>query len=321
VRFVRNPAFREWSRAARPDGYPDEILVTVAGEAEALKAVEEGRIDVDLFGRMGADDAARLTAQHPDRVSVAPLAVTLFVTLNTNRPPFDRAEARRAVAFALDREALAGGGDGSRHAQIVCQILPPSFPAYEPYCPFTTEPGDGRWHGRDLVAARALVARSGTTGAEVTVRTPPELAAEARQVASTLDAIGYRADAEVMDDDEWLAAAYGPGGSDVQAGVSGWAIDYPAPSSFLEQLRCGAADPADFCDPAIDSRIRAARALQARDPAAADAAWAALDRTLTDRAAWVPYANPRDVRLVSERVGNLVPHPVWRLALDQTWVR
>ena len=29
IRIVRNPLFREWSRAARPDGYPDEFLWTV----------------------------------------------------------------------------------------------------------------------------------------------------------------------------------------------------------------------------------------------------------------------------------------------------
>jgi peptide/nickel transport system substrate-binding protein len=155
----------------------------------------------------------------------------------------------------------------------------------------------------------------------VTVRTFPEFAAEVRQVASTLDDIGYRARAEVMTDEDWLAAAYGPGDSDVQAGLSGWVIDYPAPSSFLEQFRCGAADPADFCDPAIDARIDATFALQGRDPAAADAAWAELDRTMTDRAAWVPYANPRLVHFVSERAGNVVDHPVWGLALDQMWVR
>lgn len=322
VRFVRNPHFREWSRAARPDGYPDEILVTEAGDAEALDAVEENRIDVDLYGRLDAEDVARLTAQRPERVSVAPVAAIFTVTLNTRRPPFDRADARKAVAFALDREALAGSGDGSRHAQVACQILPPSFPAHEPYCPYTTGPGDGRWHGPDLQTARALVARSGTAGAEVTVRTFPEFAGEARQVAATLDAIGYRADAEVLPLERWVAVAYGPREErDVQVGLSGWLLDYPAPSSFLEQFRCGAADPADFCDPAVDARVAAARRLQERDPAAADAEWAELDRTLTDRAAWIPYANPRDVRLVSERVGNLVTHPVWRLALDQTWVR
>ena len=35
VRLVRNPHFHVWSRAARPDGYPDEILVTVARRRRA----------------------------------------------------------------------------------------------------------------------------------------------------------------------------------------------------------------------------------------------------------------------------------------------
>ena len=321
VRFVRNPAFREWSRAARPDGYPDEILVTVAGEAEALKAVEEGRIDVDLFGRLGGEDVARLTAQYPDRVSVAPLAVTLFVTLNTERPPFDREDARRAVAFALDREALAGGGDGSRHAQIACQILPPSFPAYEPYCPFTTDPGDGRWHGPDLETARALVARSGTTGAEVTVRTLPELAAEARQVAFTLDAIGYRADAEVMDDDEWLAAAYGPGGErrpGRRVGVGHrlpGAVVVPGAAPLRGGRPGGLLRPGDRR--AHPGRAGAPVARPGRRRRRLGGARPDPDRPRR----MGPLRQPARRRLVSERVGNLVPHPVWRLALDQTWVR
>ena len=310
------------SRAARPDGYPDEILVTVADEAAALRAVEQGRIDIDLSRTLGPDDVDRLSVQYPDRVSMPPLAATLLVLLNTTRPPFDHPDARRAVAFALDRAALTEAGTGPGVAQPACQILPPSFPAYEPYCPFTTEPGDGRWHGPDLDAARALVARSGTAGAEVSVRTFPEFAPRARRVAATLDAIGYRARAEVLSHPEWLAAAYTPDKpSDIQVGVSGWLIDYPAPSSYFEQFRCGSGDPARFCDPAIDARIDAALELQAKDPAAADTAWAQLDRELTDRAAWIAFGNPRGVRLVSERAGNVVHHPVWDVALDQLWVQ
>ena len=36
------------------------------------------------------------------------------------------------------------------------------------------------------------------------------------------------------------------------------------------------------------------------ETALADARWARLDRTMTDRAAWVPFATPRAVRLLSK---------------------
>ena len=322
VRFVRNPYFQEWSRAARPDGYADEILVTAMDEAAAIRAVERDDMDVALTGPLAPRVIERLAVAHPDRLSVSPIPVTFLVSLDTTRPPFDRLDARRALAFALDRGALVEHAGGARFAQTTCQVLPPGFPGYEPYCPFTRDPGDGRWHSPDLDTARDLVARSGTSGAAVTVRSLPDFAGQAREVAAALRAIGYRAGAVAMPEEEWLAAAYGPpGGTPVQVGVTGWANDYPAPASFFDQLRCGAADPARFCDPAIDARMDAAQKLQVRDPAAADAEWAALDRALTDRAAWIPYANPRETFFTSERAGHVMRHPVWGAALDQLWVR
>ncbi|HTI33669.1 MAG TPA: BTAD domain-containing putative transcriptional regulator, partial [Miltoncostaea sp.] len=282
VRFVRNPAFHEWSRTVRPDGYPDEILVTVADDRDALRAAERGGLDVALPDRVAPATLERLAVRHPDRLASAPLLATHMVFLNTTRPPFDRLDARRAVAYALDRGALVAGEGGGRTAQTTCQVLPPSFPAYAPYCPFTSDAGDGRWHGPRLDDARALVGRSGTAGTAVAVTTPPELRQEARRVAATLGSLGYRAHVRRMSSERFGAAAYGPATHMApQAGLSGWAIDYPAPSTFFEQFRCGAADPARFCDPAVDRQIDAALALQRIDPAAADERWARLDRTMT----------------------------------------
>ncbi len=103
--------------------------------------------------------------------------------------------------------------------------------------------------------------------------------------------------------------------------VTGWVIDYPAPSTFLEQLRCGSLDPSRFCNPAIDRQMDQALALQATDPAAADELWARIDRALTDEAPWVGYATPASVRFLSDRAGNFQHHPVWGVLLDQLWVR
>ena len=323
VRLVRNPYFHVWSGAARPDGYPDEILLTQIDDRRAVAAVEHNRLDTALSERLGPAELKRLALRYPDRLRVAPLMGTLLVALNTTRAPFDRLEARRAVAYALDRGALVRIGGGSRYAQPTCQVLPPSFPAYKPYCPYTRDPSpSGIWRGPDLDTARRLVARSGTAGAGVTVWTWPPFAREARYVAGTLRRLGYRATAHVASPDRWGMVAYGPAtGSPLQVGVTAWGIDYPAPSTFFEQLRCGVADPARFCDGAIDRQIDRALALQTRDPAAADELWARIDRALTDQAAWVGYATPRQARFLSSRVGNFQFHPVWGVELDQLWVR
>ncbi len=90
------------------------------------------------------------------------------MTLNTSRPPFDDARARQAVAYAFDRERLDNARGGFNVA--TCQLLPPNFPAYRRYCPYTVGPTQGgAWTAPDLERARKLVAESGTQGMQVDV--------------------------------------------------------------------------------------------------------------------------------------------------------
>ena len=63
------------------------------------------------------------------------------------------------------------------------------------------------------------------------------------------------------------------------------------------------------------------RELQAEDQVAAARLWAKIDREATDQAARVATATPRNVDLVSKRVGNYQHHPLFGALLDQLWVR
>ena len=58
VKLVRNPRFRVWSEAARPDAYPDEIVLSGEGGAQAVTAVAQGEADVLLRTRPGGPDRA-----------------------------------------------------------------------------------------------------------------------------------------------------------------------------------------------------------------------------------------------------------------------
>jgi peptide/nickel transport system substrate-binding protein len=60
--------------------------------------------------------------------------------------------------------------------------------------------------------------------------------------------------------------------------------------------------------------------LQSRNPNAAAALWARIDREITDQAPWVPVYNPRSLVMLSARVGNYQFNPYWSLLIDQLWV-
>ena len=98
-----------------------------------------------------------------------PQPATIALFLNTRVPPFDSLDARRALNYAADRAAAVRVAGGPDVAQATCQILPPHFPGYRPYCPYSAAPRrDGSWKAPDLAKARALVAASGTRGMKVT---------------------------------------------------------------------------------------------------------------------------------------------------------
>jgi ABC-type transport system substrate-binding protein/DNA-binding SARP family transcriptional activator/streptogramin lyase len=332
--LVRNPRFREWSREAQPDGFPDRIVLTVA-PARQIAALQRGAIDVLLAPPLARVDA--LARRYANQLHIDPSGATFALFLNTRVAPFDRVSVRRALNYAIDRNRIARLTGSSLTARPTCQILAPTLPGYRPYCPSTLNPDpSGSWTAPDVAKAERLVAASGTRGTKVTLlMTPPKPGEPTPQighyVVSVLDRLGYRASFRVIT----YAAAVGLGElSDSrrrpQIGWLTWFQDYPTPSNFIEPLlTCRAFVPgspanlnvAEFCERRIDAQVRRADALQLSNPAAAGELWSKIDHELVDRAPWVPLYNPRTVTVLGARVGNYKYHPFWNVLLDQLWVR
>ena len=156
LRFIRNPFFHEWSRAAQPDGYPDRIDIRIAGTAdEAIRDVVDGKADVVWLSEpLTPSQLSRLELRHASQIHSDPRWNLQALFLNTRVPPFNRLDARKAINLAVDRAAATNAWGGPNVAEPTCQILPPNFPGYRPYCPYTagstksgnvdgTRPGEG----------------------------------------------------------------------------------------------------------------------------------------------------------------------------------
>jgi YVTN family beta-propeller protein len=328
LRLVRNPSFREWSAAAQPDGIPDEITWLFGSDdtEQSIRAVLEGRADL-LWQLSTLPESLDLHTRFPSQLRTTPALGTFHVALNERMPPFDDVDARRAVNYAVDRDQVVGLFGGPESARSTCQILPPGLPAYEAYCPFTAHPtSGGTWTGVDLAKARALVARSGTRGARVTVTYSPGLPGPGvgPYIASVLRQLGYRVRERSLEDPHFWATVNDPRRMG-EAAVIGWFADYATPYAFLSpQFRCSVREAPNyvgFCEQDIDRKMRRAVTLQSTDPRAANALWAEIERHLVDTAAWVPLVNPRTNDVVSNRLGNYQYNPAMGSLLSQLWVR
>ncbi len=331
--LVRNPYFHVWSTAAQPAGYPNHIVekygLTVSDE---VTAVENGQASEVFDGDViPADRLNELNSpQFASQVHVNALTADWYFALNTKVPPFNNLKARQAINFAANRSAYVKIAGGPSLAVPTCQILPPNFPGYKPYCPYTAGTDFTKWSAPDLTKAKQLVAQSGTKGMKVVVNTDVPDKALGEQMVSDLNSIGYKATLTVLNGS--IQYPFVQNSNNIHkwnVAWSAWYQDYPAASDFLNVLLgCGSIHPgsdaspniAEFCDKSIQAQMDKARALGGTNPTAANNLWAQVDHEVTDQAPWVDLYNPKQIDFLAKNVHGYLWNPQWYILIDQQWL-
>ncbi len=334
--FTRNKYFHEWSAAAQPSGFPDTIEYRIlpgghsktaiddvaSGHAEWADALEDAT-DLDAY------TLDTLQTRFGSRLYVTPTQNMYGLFLNTRIPPFDQPKLRQALAFAINRKAVAV--DWFAPAAVTCQFIPPDYPGYQPYCPYTAQPGAGLWQASDVSKALALVKGLHPPRTPVVVWTDPAAKAGMQHVVDALNELHFPARLKVWPNESFDYFNYVIDSRHrVQAGFMGWLVNDASAWNLFDLYRCDAfvagdvtnnSNPAEFCDPTMDRLIERADATQATSLAQADQLWGAVERRLVDAAPWIPLVNPVSVDVLSERAHNFKRTPTLGVLFDQMWVR
>jgi YVTN family beta-propeller protein len=113
---VRNPYFRQWSHAARPDGYPDRIVFRHIDSAQAgLTAVERGSADY-FFDGVPQDRLGEVQTRFAGQLYITPTSSTLALILNTR--------TRRSQTFACAERSTTRSTEPSSRACSVSTTSP-----------------------------------------------------------------------------------------------------------------------------------------------------------------------------------------------------
>jgi YVTN family beta-propeller protein len=325
ITLVRNPEFEVWSQAAQPGGYVDRIEMTFGVPPKTqVEAVEEGTADLAMDAA-ASGSLDELLVRSPAQIHSSAQSITIFAVLNGEVPPFDELDARRAVNLAIDRDRVVEIFGGEEAAVPTCQQIPPNFPGYRRYCPYTADPDpSGAWTGPDLEEAKRLVRRSGTVGTRVLFEYigawwDPQGARLGTYMVELLTELGHRASVRSVPIDEFYDPDHG-----FQMAFDAFGADYPSASNFIsDRFNCAASwtPSPHLCDPSIDALIDRAARMPNHDPAASGELWSEIDRAIVDQAPYLWFMNLIAVEFVSERVGNYQWSTQWGGLLDQLWVR
>ncbi len=268
-----------------PEGNVQRITTRlVRDEAVQTRRVIQGRLDY-MQGSPPVARLAEIRSKYKDRYSEHATLTTLWFFLNERTPPFDNRKVRRAVNFALDKQALMRLSAG--RLKPTCNFLPrgiPGFSRIDP-CPY----GDPNLNG-DPERARQLIEDSGEKGKPVTVVTDgdPDHRRVARYYSGLLDKIGLKAKVRRV------GRLRGARRGRAQTGLAAYAPAFPHAAPFMERL------DGDVLEPKVEEKIE--ELAGEPDPESAADGYAEVDRTIVENAYLAPYGVERQSTFLSERM-------------------
>jgi peptide/nickel transport system substrate-binding protein len=318
VVLTRNPNYHG-NRPHRPTRIEVSFGASTRG---AIAQVEAGSADYAMGIGPNRAQTATLTARYGPQSPAArqghqqffinAFPQLDFFALNTHRPLFADVRLRRAINYALDREALARLGDFFQPApeHPTDHYLPPGLPGYRDVHVYPPSP--------DLAKAKQLSA--GHRGATVVLYTCdvspcPE---QAQIVTRNLAAIGLRVDVKAMPSAR-LFAKLGRPGEPFDMGWNGWLPDYLDPDAMLDVLlEQGKAVPT-FADPSWRAKLTAASRLTGSERYLN---YARLDAELARTAApFAAFGNLSQLDFFSARMGCQVLSPAYGMDLAALCIR
>jgi peptide/nickel transport system substrate-binding protein len=229
--MARNPNWTKDEIPAVPNGNPDKITMTLTDDqAQSAQLVASGQYDYDA-NILPTDRLSFYKQKYAKQINFFTTPSTYYFFMNFRLPPFNKLEARQAVNYAINRQALVNlrGGLGVP----TYNFLPPSYPQYKKITP---DP-----YPYNLNKAKQLVQQSGTAGMKVTVYTISDVAvdkATGEYLQGQLKKIGWNAQIRELAGANYFTIV-GNQATKAQIGFTDWFEDYPYPTDWFNILQNG----------------------------------------------------------------------------------
>ncbi|MEX2229321.1 MAG: peptide ABC transporter substrate-binding protein, partial [Dehalococcoidia bacterium] len=271
----------------------------------ALTRFENGELDVASISVNDIERARDPSSDLSALYQSSPEFSVFYIAFNTNVPPFDDVNVRRALALAIDRKKVA---EVTFNDMVLTAtgIMPPQLPGYTP---------DDKTYPFDPDAARAALAASryGSAealppitmtevggGAQAGIDTQAFIEQWKQELGVTIE-IQQTDFATFLDDQD---------AGRLQMFNGGWIMDYPDPEDILDLKFHGDSQLNDvaYSNPDVDKLLDEARV--AGDPERRLALYQQAEKMIVQDAVWIPLYFSQSHVVVSTRVQGWFAPPM-----------
>jgi peptide/nickel transport system substrate-binding protein len=312
--FERNRAY--WRRG---EAHPDRMIY-LENLSDEVPVARFRNGDLDIL--TGAPSVHYLFFKQSEAwepfLDEAPGPTIVGLALNCEMPPFDNVHVRRAVAFALDRDAMKQMLQG--RAMPAGQALPSLSPGFDPALPSLQR--------LDLERAREEMRLAGYPDGlpepvTIMIGEGPGSLRLAQLWQQDLARIGIEVQLRQVSFATYLEQTGKP--RTVQAFTSAWHMDFPDPSNILDVLfNSRAIRPENsenrsfYRNPELDALLDRARVEV--DPDARLALYRRANEIVTRDAPWAFLYTPLEMEVWQPYVKGYRPHPIWTNEYRQVWL-
>jgi peptide/nickel transport system substrate-binding protein len=299
--YTRNPAWEKANGEAMPElpgGHVDAIKFRVqANTSTQVNEVEQGKIDW-MKDPPPPDRLAEVKRLYEGtQFREMPTISVFYFWMNTQEPPFDDVQVRRAVNHAIDPEALERIYAGT--IQATQQVLPPQMPGHQEF----------ELYPHDMKKAKELIAEAKPADREITIWTdniPPHNEA-GEYFEQVLGQLGFDVTLKIVDASTYFTLIGNTKTPGLDAGWGNWLLDYPHPNDYFQPQLAGESiapigntNWAMFDDPEVN-RKTAELAVEQMGPKQ-EQEYAALDREVMKKAPWAPFGTYTLGTFVSDEI-------------------
>jgi peptide/nickel transport system substrate-binding protein len=307
--LVRNPNWDKSTDQART-GLPDSIVTDMGLQPDVVNQrliADSG--DDQFSAATGVSVPAALIPTitgNPAvkaRVATSPAGALQYLAMNTKRPALANVEVRKAIQYAVDKQAVQVAEGGPEYGgEIATTLITPGIDGYSKYDLYQAPPAGDPDKAKQMLAAAGVsnlnlvLAADNTTGLGV-----------AQAIQQGLKRAGITVTIKPLDSEPLTDLITG-NKPDFDLTVSSWLPDFPSAIGNIQPLFAsseignGGYNISRYSNPAVDSAIAAATAES--DRAKAAGMWGAVDQQIMADAPIVPLIYARNAFLHGSKVQN-----------------
>ncbi|MEV0790716.1 ABC transporter substrate-binding protein [Kribbella sp. NPDC050459] len=237
------------------------------------------------------------------RVATSPSGALEYLAMNTKRPALANPAVRKAIEYAVDKQAVQVAEGGPEYGgEIASTLITPGIDGYNKYDLYQAPPAGDPEKAKQMLAAAGVsnlnlvLVADNTTGLGV-----------AQAIQQGLKRAGITVTIKPLDS-EPLSDLITGNKPDFDLTVSSWLPDFPSAIGNIQPLFAsseignGGYNISRYSNPAVDSAIAAATAESDRGKAAG--MWGAIDKQIMQDAPIVPLIYARNAFLHGSKVQN-----------------